>query len=62
MSWVVVQEVISGTGNSLFTGLDRELRNVRLAALNLEGISGWIWVSQARTGVSENLGFSLFSP
>jgi len=45
MLWVVVQEgSFSDTGNSLFDGFGQGLRNVRLAALNLKGYQGWIWV------------------
>jgi len=53
VSWVVVaQEGHSDTGNHLFWRVWPErLRNVRLAALDLDGSQGWIWRSRARNGV-----------
>jgi len=57
-SWVVVQKVISGTGNSLLSGLAREIRNVRLAALNLRNLRGGSWVISGQNGDQRISGFT----
>jgi len=59
-AWAVVQEVVSGTGNSLFcrvfwTGAQkRETGSIESGG----GSQEWIWVS-VRIGDLENIGFHL---
>jgi len=51
-AWVVVQEGHFWVLESpILAGLSKESRNVRLAALNLTGISGWIQGSQGSESV-----------
>jgi len=59
VTWVVVQVVISGTGIAYWRVWSESIRNVRLAALDLEGdLRDGSWWSQSQNRDSEDLGFT----